>query len=121
MKYTPTHEWIDADNEFGHVGISSFAQKELGEIVYAELPKVGQSLKAGEAAAVLESTKAASDIYAPVSGSVVEVNSELVEDPGLINLSPLDKGWLFKIKLSDPEELGRLLEEEAYFKQIGTT
>lgn len=119
MRYSASHEWIAVNNEHGVVGVSSFAQKELGDIVFIELPRPGQLIKAGEAVAVLESTKAASDIYTPVSGTVLEVNPQLKEDPGLINRSPLNDGWLFKLQLSDTKELEKLWDENTYLKQIG--
>lgn len=117
MKYTKTHEWIKIDEKGnGIVGISDHAQGELGEIVYVELPKVGKAVKAGEEAAVLESTKAAADVYSPVSGTILEVNQKLSEQSELVNKSPENEGWLFKIQLSQREELNDLLEKESYQK-----
>ena len=110
MKYTDTHEWyLD-----GKVGISKYAQQELGEIVYIELPKVGQKVEAGEEIAVLESTKAAADIYSPVSGTVTAVNSKLKEDVNLLNQFPEKEGYLFEITASHPEEIEELLTAEGY-------
>lgn len=100
--YTETHEWVEIEEGIGTVGITDYAQKELGGIVYVELPEVGKSVKEGEEAAVLESTKAAADVYSPVSGTIHMVNSSLNENPGLINNSPEHDGWIFKVKLSSP-------------------
>ena len=114
MKYTQTHEWIrlnQGEEGIATVGISDHAQKELGEIVFVQLPKVGQKLEAGAESAVLESTKAASDIYSPVAGEVIEVNQQLLEDPSLLNTSAEDKGWLYKIVVYDLAALDTLLED----------
>lgn len=118
MKFTDSHEWIDYQNDVGTVGVTQFAQKELGDIVYVELPKVGKHIKAGEEAAVLESTKAAADVYSPVSGTIVEINNSLSTASELVNQSPETKGWIFKIKLSDPSELNKLLDEAAYRSKL---
>jgi glycine cleavage system H protein len=118
MKFTETHEWIDVQNGVAAVGVTNHAQKELGDIVYVELPKVGKQVKKGEEAAVLESTKAAADVYAPVSGLIVEVNSALVENPELVNLSPEKDGWLYKLKLSDPSEFETLLDTDSYMAKL---
>lgn len=115
MKFTDSHEWIIIEkNNSGVVGVSMHAQHELGDIVYVELPSVGKSVKAGQEAAVLESTKAAADVYAPVSGTVTAVNQTLKEKPELINQSPEKEGWLFKIQLSDPSEMDKLMDHTAY-------
>jgi len=114
MKFTSTHEWIDTANHIATIGITDYAQKELGDIVYVELPKVGSQLKAGEEAVVLESTKAAVDLYSPLSGEVIEVNQTLREKPENINLSPSKQGWLFKIRISNPKEVDQLMDETAY-------
>jgi len=115
LKYTPTHEWI-ADNRDGtvSVGISAVATDQLGELVYVKLPEPGKSFRRGEAIAVVESTKAASDVYAPVSGTVTAANPALDEEPGEVNKDPYGAGWLFKLKLSDLGELGALLDANAY-------
>lgn len=118
MKYSASHEWIDVSGEIGTVGVTDYAQKELGDIVYVELPEVGKRVKAGEEAAVLESTKAAADIYAPVSGEIVAVNARLNDASELINQSPQKEGWIFKIKLSSPEELAALMDETKYLASI---
>src|SRR5262249_54887621 len=114
MKYTETHEWVEVKNGIGVVGITDHAQKELGEIVYVELPKEGKAVKAGEEAAVLESTKAAADVYAPISGTIVEVNAQLAKASELVNQSPEKEGWLFKLKPSDLKELDKLMDEKSY-------
>jgi glycine cleavage system H protein len=114
MKYAQSHEWIDVTEEVGTVGITSFAQKELGEVVYIELPIMGKQVKAGDEIAVLESTKAAADIYSPVSGEIIAVNHALKEKPDLLNKFPETEGWLFKIKLTQLEELTALLDRDAY-------
>ena len=117
-KYTDTHEWVEVKEESALVGISRFAAKELGDIVFVELPNVGQSLNAGDVASVLESTKAASDVYSPLSGTVTAVNEELKNAPEKISASPEDAGWLYKIHVKDKEELTKLLEESAYEKMV---
>ncbi len=114
IRYTKDHEYIRIDGVEGVVGISEHAQQQLGDIVFAETPAVGRSLKAGEAAAVVESVKAASDVFAPVSGEVVAVNSEVESTPGLINEYALGRGWLFRIKIADLSELASLMDEAAY-------
>lgn len=118
MRYTDSHEWILEENGEGMVGISNYAQKELGEVVYVELPKVGMQIKAGEEVAVLESTKAASDIYSPVSGTIVAVNEALLQEPDLINRFAEKEGWMYKITLSDRSELDTLLDNEQYSLQL---
>jgi glycine cleavage system H protein len=118
MHFTPSHEWIRVENGIGIVGITDFAQKELGEIVYVELPSVGKQVLAGQEIAVLESTKAAADIYAPVSGEIIAINQQLHHFSNKINHSAEGEGWLFKIKLSNADELKDLLEKEHYFALI---
>lgn len=120
MKYTDSHEWIEVNGGIGTVGITEHAQKELGDIVYVELPQTAKEIKPGQEAAVLESTKAAADVYTPVSGAIIEVNQALASDPGLINRSSEGEGWIFKIQLSDPKELDGLMDKEAYLKKIGS-
>lgn len=114
MKFTETHEWVDVNGEKGKVGVTKFAQEELGDIVYIELPIAGKEVSQGDAVAVLESTKAAADVYSPVSGTILEVNEKLKETPELINQHPEDGGWIFQIQLSHPEELDELQDEEDY-------
>ena len=115
LRYRESHEWVrDEGNGTAVVGISDHAQAALGDMVFIELPEPGMSYDQGEPCAVVESVKAASDIYAPVSGEVIEANAALEDTPELVNTDPYVDGWLFKIKLSDPEELGGLHNAEAY-------
>jgi glycine cleavage system H protein len=115
MRFTQSHEWVRTDAKgFATVGITRHAQDQVGDVVHVELPRVGAEVKAGEAVAVMESTKAAIDIYSPVSGTIMAVNEALRTQPQLINESPEDKGWLVQIALSKPAELEPLLEPEAY-------
>jgi glycine cleavage system H protein len=120
IRYTKDHEYIRVEGADGVVGISDHAQGQLGDVVFAEPPTVGKTVKAGEAAAVVESVKAASDVFAPVSGEVVAVNSEVEATPGLINEDPLGRGWLFRIRLADPGELDALMDEAAYSEYVKT-
>jgi len=114
LKFTPDHEWLRLDGEVATVGITNFAQDKLGDLVFVELPSVGAKLKKGAAAATVESVKAASDVYAPVSGEVIEVNAKVSNEPALVNSAPTGDGWLFKLKIADATELGALLDEAAY-------
>jgi glycine cleavage system H protein len=114
LKFTPDHEWILIDGDSATVGITQFAQEKLGDLVFVELPKLGAVLEAGAAAAIVESVKAASDVYAPIMGEVIEVNQRVVEDPALINSDATGQGWLFKLKISDRSQLDRLLDDSAY-------
>ena len=114
LKYTSDHEWVQIDNDFATVGITAFAQERLGDLVFIELPKAGSMLQAGGAAAVIEFVKAASDVYAPIDGEVTEVNTRVVEDPTLVNSDPTGAGWLFKLKVSSPSQIEKLLDEAAY-------
>jgi glycine cleavage system H protein len=116
LRFAPTHEWLRASD--GCVGISDHAQAELTDIVFVDLPKVGAKLVAGGAAAVVESVKAASDIYSPVSGEVAEINPALADNPALVNTDPYGEGWLFKLKGVDVADAAALLDAEAYRKQI---
>jgi glycine cleavage system H protein len=118
LRYAKTHEWIRLEGNTVTVGITDHAQAELTDIVYAEPPKVGSELKAGLTAAVVESVKAASDIYSPISGTVTEVNSELSGNPALLNTDPFGQGWIYKLKASDASEIEALLTPEAYTAQI---
>jgi glycine cleavage system H protein len=119
LKYARSHEWVRLEGATAIVGITDHAQHELTDVVFVELPTVGRRLKAGEACAVVESVKTASDIYAPVSGKVVEVNPALGDNPALVNSAAYGEGWFFKLELADPGELGQLLDAEAYRAQIG--
>ena len=117
-RYRDTHEWAKLEDGLVVVGITDYAQGELGDVVYVELPEVGREVEAGEAVAVIESVKTASDIYAPVSGEIVAVNEALAEHPEKVNEDPYGEGWLFKIKPKDPTELEALLDAEAYKKLL---
>ena len=113
-KYTQEHEWIRVEGDVGTIGITEYAQEQLGDVVFVDVPQAGRKVAKGEACAVVESVKAASDIYAPVSGEVVEANAALADSPGDVNAEPTGKGWFFKIKLSDKGELSGLMDEAAY-------
>jgi glycine cleavage system H protein len=117
-KYTPSHEWIQVQDNLGTVGITQYAQGELGEIVYVDLPVLNKKLMQGEESAVLESTKAAADIYAPVTGQVVEINTSLVQNPSLLNTAPESDGWIYKMQLQEHSQLEDLLSEEQYLEMI---
>jgi glycine cleavage system H protein len=119
LKYAKSHEWVRASGATGTVGITDHAQHELTDIVFVELPAVGRKVKAGEACAVVESVKTASDIYAPVSGEITEVNGALADNPALVNTEPHAGGWLYKVKLANPAELNSLFSPADYQKQIG--
>jgi glycine cleavage system H protein len=113
-KYTKEHEWLRVEGDVGTIGITDYAQEQLGDVVFVDVPQAGRKVAKGEACAVVESVKAASDIYAPVSGEVVEANAALADTPGDVNAEPMGKGWFFKIKLSDKGELAGLMDEAAY-------
>ncbi len=115
MKYTDSHEWLEIESgNIARIGITNYAQKELGDIVYVELPQPNKQVEAKREVAVLESTKAAADIYSPVSGVIVEVNGKLIQNPELINESPEKEGWIYKIRLSDTSEIDRLMDKADY-------
>ena len=118
LKYAISHEWARVAGDTATVGITDHAQHELTDIVFVELPAVGRKVKAGEACAVVESVKTASDIYSPVSGEIIEVNPTVVDNPALVNTEPHTDGWFYKIKLSDAAELNALLSPEAYRQQV---
>lgn len=118
LKFAETHEWIRVNGDIGTVGITDHAQAELTDIVFAEPPKVGAKFSAKDPSAVVESVKAASDIYAPVSGEIVEANASLSDNPSLLNTDPYGAGWIFKIKIADPSELDSLQDAAAYRAQI---
>jgi glycine cleavage system H protein len=120
LYFTKEHEWIRVDGDTATVGISNHAQEQLGDIVFAEVPEAGRQLSKGQEAAVVESVKAASDVYAPVSGEVVEGNQAVADDPSLVNSDPEGKGWFFKLKLGDPGELDGLMDEAAYREFLGS-
>ncbi len=112
--FTSDHEWLRIEGDVATVGITDYAQSQLGDVVFVELPKVGRTLKKAEAAAVVESVKAASDVYAPISGEILEVNESIVGEPALVNSDAADKAWFFKIRIADRSELGGLMDEAAY-------
>jgi glycine cleavage system H protein len=114
VRYTKDHEWIRLEGGVGVVGITDYAQNALGDVVYVEVPEAGKPLSAGGEAGVIESVKAASEIYSPVSGEVVEGNGALDGDPALVNSAPTGDGWIFKVKLSNPDEVGKLMTEAEY-------
>ena len=114
LRFTRDHEWVRLDGDLAVVGITDYAQSQLGDVVYVELPEIGRRVEKGKEAAVVESVKAASEVYAPVSGEVVEVNDELAADPAKVNADPMGGGWFLKLHLTDPEELDGLLDEAAY-------
>ena len=118
--FTKEHEWIRVEGDTATVGISNHAQEQLGDIVFAEVPEGGRKLSKGQEAAVVESVKAASDVYAPVSGQVIEGNQALVDDPALVNSDPEGEGWFFKLKLDNPGELDGLMDEGAYRDWVQT-
>lgn len=117
--YTDDHEWISVDNGIATVGITDYAQEQLGDLVFVELPEAGKSLSKGDAAVVVESVKAASDVYAPVDGEVTAVNDKLNDDPALVNSSAAGDGWLWKMKLADESQLEGLMDEAGYQAMIG--
>jgi glycine cleavage system H protein len=119
LLYTETHEWIRREGDKVRVGITDHAQSELTDVVYVELPKTDRNVNAKEAIAVIESVKAASDIYAPVKGTVADANKALEADPGLINREPYGQGWIFVLKIDNPDDLQQLKDAAAYKKQIG--
>ena len=119
-RYTKDHEYNRVEGDAGIVGISDYAQAQLGDVVFVELPSVGKTLSRGDEAAVVESVKAASEVYAPVSGEVVEVNSELEASPGTVNEDPAGRGWFLKIRLTDASELDGLMTEEQYREYVAS-
>ncbi len=119
LRYAKSHEWIRAAGAEGTVGITDHAQHELTDVVFVELPEPGRKVKAGEACAVVESVKTASDIYTPASGEITAVNKAVTENPALVNTEPYSGGWLFKVKLANPAELNSLLSPDQYQAQIG--
>jgi len=120
LKYAKSHEWVRLEGETATIGISDHAQHELTDVVFVELPALGRKVAAGEACAVVESVKTASDIYAPTCGEVVAINPELAKHPDLVNREPYLGGWFFKLKLTQPSEAERLLSAESYAKQIAS-
>jgi len=118
LKYAKSHEWVRVNGDCAVVGITDHAQHELTDVVFVELPEVGRKIKAGEACAVVESVKTASDIYSPLSGEIVEANKAVVDNPGLVNTEPYGGGWFFKLRLAEPGELNGLLGPDQYSAQI---
>jgi glycine cleavage system H protein len=119
LKYAKSHEWVRVSGDVATVGITDHAQHELTDVVFVELPEARRVVRAGEACAVVESVKTASDIYAPISGEVTEVNKAVVDNPALVNSEPYAGGWFFKVKMSNPAELGALMGPDAYKQQTG--
>jgi len=119
LKFTPDHEWLRVEGDVAVVGITQHAQEQLGDLVFVELPASGKSFEKGAPAAVVESVKAAVDVYAPISGQVVETNSSIVANPALVNSDPMGDGWFFKLKIADPSEIDSLMDETAYKTQLG--
>ena len=113
-RYSQEHEWIRVEGDVGTIGITEYAQEQLGDVVFVDVPQAGRKVAKGEACAVVESVKAASDIYAPVTGEVIEANAALADSPGDVNAEPMGKGWFFKLKLADKGELAGLMDEAAY-------
>jgi glycine cleavage system H protein len=119
LKFTQEHEWVRIEGDMATVGITQHAQERLGDLVFVELPEVGKSFAKGTVAAVVESVKAASEVYAPISGEVVEANPAIVSDPSLVNSDPMGAGWFFKLKLANPSEVDTLVDEVAYKALLG--
>lgn len=119
LKYTKEHEWVKIDGEFAWIGITDFAQGELGDIVFVELPDVGKNIKQNQTFGTIEAVKAVSDLYAPISGKVVEVNKIVQDTPEIINKEPYETGWMIKVEIADAGELGALLDPSAYKALIG--
>ena len=121
LKFTDEHEWLDLDGEVATVGITTHAAEQLGDVVFVQLPEVGTKLTKGDGAAVVESVKAASDVYAPLSGEVVEVNQTVVDDPASVNADPQGKAWFFKLKLDDVKDMDGLMDQAAYGKLVASS
>jgi glycine cleavage system H protein len=120
LYFTKEHEWIRVDGDTATIGISGHAQEQLGDVVFAEVPEAGRRVSKGQEAAVVESVKAASDVYAPVSGEVIEGNQAVADDPSLVNSDPEGEGWFFKLKLDDAGQLDGLMDESAYREWVNT-
>ena len=117
-RFTKDHEWVRLDGDVAVIGITDYAQAQLGDVVYVELPEIGRRIEQGEEAAIVESVKAASDVYAPVSGEVVEANEALATDPAKVNADPMGEGWFLKLRLADAKQLDALMDEAAYRRFI---
>jgi glycine cleavage system H protein len=120
LKFTRDHEWILIHGDSATIGIAEHAQEQLGDLVFVELPKLGQSIGVGESVAIVESTKAASDVHAPIAGVIVEINQAVVDDPSLVNSDPMGKGWLFKMKIAERSQIDALMDEQAYRSLVGS-
>jgi glycine cleavage system H protein len=118
LRFTADHEWLRIDGDVAIVGITEHAQEQLGDLVFVELPASGKSFERGAPAAVVESCKAASDVYAPISGQIVETNESIVADPTIVNSDPQGDGWFFKLKIADPPEIDTLMDEQTYKAQL---
>ena len=118
FRFTRDHEWVRLDGDLAIVGITDYAQSQLGDVVYVELPEIGHRVEKGKEAAVVESVKAASEVYAPVSGEVAAINEMITTDPATVNADPMGQGWFIKLRLDDPKELDSLMDEEAYKRFI---
>ncbi|HWZ66653.1 MAG TPA: glycine cleavage system protein GcvH [Stellaceae bacterium] len=119
LRFTKDHEWVRLDGDLAVVGITDYAQSQLGDVVYVELPEIGRRVEQGKEAAVVESVKAASEVYAPISGEVAEVNEALAADPAMVNADPMGEGWFLKLRLDDPKELDGLMDKAAYERLVG--
>jgi len=118
LRFTRDHEWVRLDGDLAIVGITDYAQSQLGDVVYVELPEIGHRVAKGKEAAVVESVKAASEVYAPVSGEIAEINETLTAEPAKVNADPMGDGWFIKLRLDDPKELDGLMDEEGYKRFI---
>jgi glycine cleavage system H protein len=118
LRFTRDHEWVRLDGDFAVVGITDYAQSQLGDVVYVELPEIGQRIEKGKEAAVVESVKAASEVYAPLAGEVVEVNETLTTDPATVNADPMGEGWFLKLRFDNPQELDDLMDNAAYTRFV---
>ena len=119
LRFTKDHEWVRLDGDLAVVGITDYAQSQLGDVVYVELPEIGRRVEQGKEAAVVESVKAASEVYAPISGEVAEVNEALAADPAMVNADPMGEGWFLKLRLDAPQELDGLMDKAAYERLVG--
>jgi glycine cleavage system H protein len=119
LKFTQEHEWVRIEGDVATIGITQHAQEQLGDLVFIELPEVGKNFEKGAPSAVVESVKTASDVYAPISGEVVEANPAIVADPSLVNSDPMGAGWFFKLKLANPSEIDALMDEATYKTLLG--
>jgi glycine cleavage system H protein len=118
LRFTRDHEWVRLDGDLAVVGITDYAQSQLGDVVYVELPEIGHRVEKGKEAAIVESVKAASEVYAPVSGEVAEINEMLTADPATVNADPMGDGWFIKLRIDDPKELDSMMDEEGYKRFI---